>query len=87
MVAGYDQAGVASHSDAANGHAHLGYKLAAAGVGGQVPHPDVALLVTCPSTSVIQVPFQPGLLKTLAELDQLMMPSRQQLLCSPTEST
>ena len=60
VVARNHQAGVASHGDAADGHTHFRHKLAAAGVGCQVPHPDVALLVPCSDIAKNHVRLQAG---------------------------
>ena len=47
VVGGHDEGAVERDGDGAHGGAHLGHQLAAARVRGQVPHPDVAVLVAC----------------------------------------
>ena len=54
-VGGHHQRGVGGHRQAAHAGAHLGHQLAAAGVGRQVPHADVAVLVACTGTKTREV--------------------------------
>ena len=47
VVGGHDEGAVERDGDGAHCGAHLWHQLAAARVRGQVPHPDVAVLVAC----------------------------------------
>ena len=47
IVSSYDQRGILCHSERSDWCAHFRDKLAAAGVGCEVPHPDIAMLISC----------------------------------------
>ena len=49
IIGGDYQAAVQGHCEAPDGRAHLWHQLAAAGIGCQVPDPDVPMLVACAS--------------------------------------